>query len=124
MLIKSAAQCRTFIANDGCEIRELLHPANDAVDMGFSLAVAAVAPGAQSYRHRLCNTEVYYILAGAGVMHIGADERPVSVGDAVLIPPNRVQWISNPHAEILRFVAIVSPPWRRQDDERLEPTTG
>jgi mannose-6-phosphate isomerase-like protein (cupin superfamily) len=119
MLIKSESQCRQFIANDGCRIRELLHPENDGVDLGFSLAIAEVEPGGHTYRHRLRQSEVYYIVAGAGVVHIGDGERAVSVGDAIFIPPDQVQWIHNTSSDTLKFVAIVAPPWRREDDERL-----
>ncbi len=121
MLIKSESQCRQFIANDGCKIRELLHPKNDRIDLGFSLAIAEVEPGGRSYRHRLRQAEVYYIVAGTGIVHIGDDERVVSVGDVVFIPPDQVQWIRNPSSETLKFAAIVAPPWSREDDERLEP---
>lgn len=119
MLIKSESDCRQFVANDGCRIRELLHPKNDPIELGFSLAIAEVEPGASTYRHRLGQAEVYYIVAGSGVVHIGGEERAVSRGDAVLIPPNHVQWIQNSSAETLKFAAIVAPPWRSEDDERL-----
>lgn len=120
MLIKSESQCRQFMANDGCRIRELLHPENDGVDLGFSLAIAEVKPGGRTCRHRLRQAEVYYIVAGSGVVHIGDEERAVAIGDAVFIPPNQVQWIRNPNSETLRFAAIVTPPWRGEDDERLD----
>jgi len=122
MLIKSESQCRQFTANDGCSIRELVHPKNDGIDPGFSLAVAEVEVGHRTYRHRLRQAEVYYIVAGAGVVHVGGEERAVGVGDAVFIPPNETQWIRNTHSELLKFVAIVAPPWNSEDDERLDTT--
>ena len=119
MLIKSTADCPAIVANDGCRLFELLHPANDPVELPFSLAVAEVAPGDASYRHRLRQAEVYYLVAGRGVMHIDDEARAVAPGDAVFIPAQAVQWIENPGPEILRFVALVAPPWRAEDDERL-----
>ena len=120
MLTKSESRCPQFIANDGCSIRELLHPKNDPVDLPFSLAVAEVEQGSATYRHRLSQTEVYYILAGTGIVHVGGEERAVTAGDAVFIPPRESQWIRNTGAGTLKFVAIVSPPWRSEDDERLD----
>jgi mannose-6-phosphate isomerase-like protein (cupin superfamily) len=120
MLIKTESQCPQFVATDGCKIRELLHPKNDAIDLGFSLAIAEVAPGKRSYRHRLVQSEVYYILAGSGVVHVGPEERPIVTGDAVLIPPHHEQWIENTGLESLKFAAIVAPPWRKDGDERLD----
>jgi mannose-6-phosphate isomerase-like protein (cupin superfamily) len=120
MLIKAESRCRRFVANDGCKIRELLHPKNDDIDLGFSLAIAEVEPGATTYRHRLRQAEVYYLIEGEGVVHVGDEEQAVAVGDAVFIPPNCAQWISNSGSETLKFAAIVAPPWRREDDERLK----
>ncbi|MGQ0657151.1 MAG: cupin domain-containing protein [Chromatiales bacterium] len=124
MFIKRLVDCPPVTASDGCEVRELLQPKQDPVDLPYSLAVAEVAPGERSYRHRLRQTEVYYLLEGSGVMHIGSEARSVCVGDAVLIPAGAEQWIENPGANRLRFAAIVSPPWRTEDDKRLEESAG
>jgi len=120
MLVNSESLCPQFVANDGCSIRELLHPKNDAIEIPFSLAVAEVAPGGRTYRHRLAQVEVYYIVAGSGTVHIGDEERLICIGDAVLIPSNQVQWIQNTGREMLKFVVVVAPPWRSEDDERLD----
>jgi mannose-6-phosphate isomerase-like protein (cupin superfamily) len=120
MLIKSLAACPPLIANDGCRIFELLHSNNDAIELPYSIAVAEVEPGERSYRHRLRQTEVYYVLEGRGHMHIDEDTRELTSGDAVLIPGGAAQWIENVDDTMLRFIAIVSPPWSAADDERLE----
>lgn len=119
MLCKSVAACPPIIANDGCRVFELLHPAHGEVELPYSLAIAEVEPGEHSYRHRLCQTEVYFVLNGRGRMHVDAAQREIASGDAVVIPAGAVQWIENLGADTLRFVAIVSPPWRSADDERL-----
>jgi mannose-6-phosphate isomerase-like protein (cupin superfamily) len=120
MLYKSLSTCPSIIANDGCHVFELLHPHRDGVNLPYSLAVAEVLPQERSYRHRLNQNEVYYILAGRGLMHIDDETRELTVGDAVMIPAGAVQWIENLQAETLRFVALVSPPWRPEDDIRLD----
>lgn len=120
MFVKSLSECPPLEANDGCRIFEVLHARNDPVDLPYSLAVAEVAPGERSYRHRLRQTEVYYVLDGRGRMHVDARSREVSRGDAVVIPAGAVQWIENLDEQTLRFAAIVSPPWSAEDDERLE----
>jgi mannose-6-phosphate isomerase-like protein (cupin superfamily) len=124
MFIKSLSDCPPLLANDGCRVFELLHPRVDAVALPYSLAIAEVDPGESSYRHRLRQTEVYYVLAGRGRMHVGSSVREVGPGDAVVIPGGAVQWIDNLGDSVLRFVALVSPPWRAEDDERLDPDTG
>lgn len=119
MLIKHETDCMQFTANDGCGIREVLHPKNDPVELPFSLAIAEVAPRSSTYRHRLHQPEVYYILEGRGIIHIDNEANELTVGDAVYIPPARVQWIENTGCGILKFAAIVAPPWQSELDERL-----
>jgi mannose-6-phosphate isomerase-like protein (cupin superfamily) len=121
MLIKSTIDCVPYTAVDGCAIREVLHPRQDPVDLPYSLAVAEVAVGARTYRHRLQQAEVYYLLEGRGIMYIEHEAREVVAGDAVFIPAGSIQWIENVAATNLRFVALVSPPWSRATDVRLEP---
>jgi len=118
--IRRTADCEPITANDGCAVRELLHPKEAAVGLPYSLAEARVAPGARSYRHKLASAEVYYILEGCGVMHVDAEARPCMRGDVVHVPAEAVQWIENPGIHPLRFLCIVSPPWRAEDDTRLE----
>lgn len=120
MFVKKISDCEEFIANDGCQIRELMHRENDPVELPYSIAIASVEVGKQTYKHRLKQIEVYYILAGQGDMHVGDEAQDVSAGDGILIPAKAVQWIENTGDRPLQFVAIVSPPWRDKDDERLE----
>ena len=116
MLVKNLNACNEFTANDGCLIRELLHPKNDPVDTGYSLAVARVRAGERTRPHKLAQNEVYYILTGRGRVHINIETQEVNVGDVVLLPPQTIQWIENTGDQELQFIAIVSPPWREQDD--------
>ena len=120
MFVKNISDCREFTANDGCRIREVLHPENDPVHLPYSLAHACIAPDSQSYRHRLKQAEVYYILAGSGVMHINEEQQPVKTGDMIYIPSDAIQWLENTGDTDLNFLALVSPPWNEKDDQRVD----
>lgn len=119
MFVKKILDCDAFIANDGCTIRELLHPKNDPVDLPFSLAIATVDIGKQSYQHKLQQAEVYHILKGHGRMFIGNEDSDVVAGDIIVIPEQALQWIENIGNEPLIFAAIVSPPWTEEGDVRI-----
>lgn len=119
MLIKRTQECNEFTANDGCRIRELLHPKNDPVDLPYSMAVCRLESGRQSYPHVLKQCEVYYILEGRGIMHVGEETTEVEPGDAVYIPGDATQWVENTGQDELVFTVIVSPPWSEEDDVRL-----
>jgi len=119
VFVKNLNQCVPFTANDGCLIKEWLHPANDPAAVPYSIAEARVEPGKSSYKHRLKQTEIYLIQHGQGNMHINEEKREVVMGDVVLIPANSTQWIENTGPGELIFLAIVSPPWQTTDDIRL-----
>lgn len=120
MFIKNLNECEEFIANDGCRIRELLHPKNDPVNLPYSIAIATVDAAKRSYRHMLHQTEIYYILEGTGRMHIDGEDAVVSASDVIVIPAGAAQWIENTDDKTLVFAAIVSPPWDTADDIRLD----
>ena len=121
MWVKRTADCPPQIAIDGCTICEVLHPSIDLAALPYSLAVAEVAVGARTYRHRLQHAEVYYLINGCGRMHIDDASAEVAAGAAIVIPAGAVQWIENTGDEVLRFIALVSPPWSREIDHRCEP---
>ena len=120
MFVKNLNDCDEFSALDGCNIRELLHPEKDPPALPYSLAYARVERGKGTYRHQLKQTEIYFILEGSGRMHIDQESREVGKGDAVVIPARAIQRIDNIGPETLEFIAIVSPPWRAEDDVRLD----
>ena len=119
MFVKSINDCAEFTANDGCQIKEWLHPKNDPVDIPYSVAMATVAVGQQSYKHQLEQTEVYLILSGRGLMHIDDEIKEVRAGDSVYIEQKRIQWIENITDEPLQFIALVNPPWCDEGDTRI-----
>ena len=119
MLIKGLSKSRRFISGDKAVLRELLHPDKTRVDIRYSLAHAVVKPGKKTLPHRLATSEVYYILAGRGVMHVGDEAEKVRPGQAVYVPPGSIQFIENSGRSRLAFLCIVDPAWRPEDEEVL-----
>jgi mannose-6-phosphate isomerase-like protein (cupin superfamily) len=121
LLVRRTGEQREITANDGCRLRELLHPERDDSALPYSLAVARVEPGEATRPHFLRGErEVYYIIEGSGLMHIGSESSTVGPGDAVVIPDGATQWIECTSAEPLTFLAVVSPPWRADHDIRAD----
>ena len=120
VFVKRLEDCREFIAGDDSILREFLHPEKSDLEIRYSLAHAKVHAGRKTQPHRLQTSEVYYIIAGEGVMHI--DEEAVKVGPncAIYIPPRAVQHIENAGSVDLVFLCIVDPAWRPEDEEILE----
>jgi mannose-6-phosphate isomerase-like protein (cupin superfamily) len=120
VFLKRLKDCREFIAGDGSILRELLHPEKADLQIRYSLAYAKVAKGGKTKVHKLKSSEVYYIIAGRGLMHI--DEKTFEVGDdvAIYIPPAAEQYIENMGECDLKFLCIVEPAWRQEDEEAPE----
>ena len=117
MLVVELGNCLEFIAGDKTVLREVLHPDKVPVAVRYSLAHATVRPGERSLPHRLRTSEVYYVLEGSGLMVIDGEEREVGPGSTVYIPPGAEQHIRNSGASDLKFLCIVDPAWRAEDEE-------
>ncbi len=120
MLIQKLLACPEFIAGDGTQLRELLHPDKQDIALRYSLAHAIVPVGQVSTPHSLTTSEVYYILDGQGAMHIDTEVSQVEPGDAVYIPPNARQYIRNTGTVPLVFICLVDPAWRQEDETVYE----
>jgi mannose-6-phosphate isomerase-like protein (cupin superfamily) len=119
MFIRELNDCDEFVAGDNCILREILHPDKADLALRYSLAHAVVKPGDRTWEHRLRTSEVYYILEGAGVMHINGESAPVRSGSTVYIPPLARQCITNSGTTDLKFICIVDPAWQKKDEEVL-----
>ncbi|MGB3138172.1 MAG: cupin domain-containing protein [Nodosilinea sp.] len=116
MLIRKLNDCPEFVAGDGTQLRELLHPDKQSIALRYSLAHAVVPKEEVSTPHALTTSEVYYILAGEGQMHIDDEVSSVEPGDAVYIPPRARQYIRNTGDGPLVFICLVDPAWRKDDE--------
>ncbi|MFA5363233.1 MAG: cupin domain-containing protein [Candidatus Omnitrophota bacterium] len=116
MFIKRLKDCPEFTSGDNCSLREILHPSKACLKLGYSLAYARVKPGRTTTKHSLKGSEVYYILEGTGIMYIDREQKRVSAGCTVYIPPKAVQCIKNTGKKALVFLCIVDPAWRARDE--------
>lgn len=122
MIIRDTKKAEYFTAGDGCILCELLHPDRESVDAGIfmnaSIAHAFVKIGEKTIPHRLNeSSEIYYIIAGKGIMHIEDEEEAVRPGQAVYIPPGSIQWIESCGDCDLELLAIADPRWRAEDED-------
>jgi len=67
--------------------------------------------------HKLRAGEVYYIIEGQGLMHIDEESFEVNRQCAIYIPPHSRQYIENTGNSDLKFLCIVEPAWREEDEE-------
>ena len=120
MFIRDLKRCAEITASDNALLRELLNPVTDDLHLGYSLAHAVVKPGEVTYNHKLRSTEVYYILEGKGEIYIDNKKKKVTSGQAIYIPPDSLQKIKNIGSVDLKFLCIVDPAWKAEDEIILE----
>jgi len=120
MIFKKLKDIPEFLAGDHTRLKEVLHPANDHLNLGFSLAHAYLKIGEKSLPHRLAHSETYYFLEGQGEIIVNDQKQSVSKGDLVFVPPNANQYVINVGKTDLCFLCIVSPPWSSETEEVSE----
>ena len=115
---KTISDIQPFITTDGSLIREIFHPERHNLPISCSIAHATVKVGEATTPHTLKqSSEVYVILSGQGIMHINDEKQLLNPGDAVFIPAGSVQYIENFGYEDLKFLCIVDPCWKEDEDE-------
>ncbi|RPJ34758.1 MAG: cupin domain-containing protein [Verrucomicrobiaceae bacterium] len=113
MEIRSREQQKPFTTKDGSTIRSLLDLSNAPV-ANQSLAEATLPAGGQTQRHyHKLSEEIYYLLAGRGVMEIDGESREVGPGDAILIPAGA--WHQIRATGPLQFLCCCAPPYAHED---------
>lgn len=117
MFVRHLDDCEEFIAGDGSALRELLHPDKADLRIRYSLAHAKLPASQGTKPHKLESAEVYYIIAGNGLMHIDDESCKAGPGCAIYIPAGSMQYIENPGNHDLIFLCIVDPAWRKEDEQ-------
>ena len=108
-----------FLAGDHTRLREVLHPAQHPLKLGYSLAHGILGPGQRSKWHALDSSEVYYFLAGQGRFMIDDEVTSVEPGTTVRAAGGR-QSLENTGSQDIEFLCLVDPAWKAEDERILE----
>lgn len=68
-----------------------------------------VGPGASQRPHDHGPEQVYVVVRGSGRMRVGDEEREVTVGDLVYVPPGATHGIENPSDGPLTYISAATP---------------
>jgi mannose-6-phosphate isomerase-like protein (cupin superfamily) len=94
---------------------ELIDTKNtDAQKLNLALVTVDIGQAGQPHMHR-ATEELYFILQGRGQVNIAEMVHDVSQSYAVFIPPGYVHSIRNTGPDVLRLLAINSPPYDPND---------
>jgi mannose-6-phosphate isomerase-like protein (cupin superfamily) len=113
--VRNLEHAEAFITKDGSTIRELLGLPTSALVRNQSLAEATLAAGQATQRHyHASSEEIYFLLAGGGLMEVDGVEQEVGPNDAVLIPPGAWHTLRAGLAGA-RLLCMCAPPYTHAD---------
>ncbi len=116
MITKHVPKLPFFTAGDETHLTEVLHPANDLVDLPYSIAYATIAPGKASLPHTLSGSETYIFTAGQGLITVNEDTQQVGPGVVVFVPEYARQYVENQGNTDLCFYCLVAPAWSEESE--------
>ncbi len=113
-------QREPFITADGSSIRELAGiPSGNAANQSLAEAVVPASGATVAHLHRRAE-EIYLFTGGSGRMRLGDDERQVSAGDCVVIPPGVAHKLWADEREALVLLCCCAPAYSHEDTVLLE----
>lgn len=99
----------------GSEIRPLIDRTTSQITQ-CSLAEETLPAGCAVTPHRHQRIEeIYYIVAGRGLMTVGDETREVVAGDAVYIPRGHRHTLENNSAEPIKLILVCGPAFFDED---------
>lgn len=120
MTIKKLKDLESIDGDEGTKIRQIFHPHNTLNGIRYSISHSELKPGKKSKLHKMKTSEVYYILQGEGDLRINDNTFRVSKDQTIYIPPHTKQCLKNTGKGELKFLCIVDPAWKQEDETILE----
>lgn len=115
--IHSASAEYTTAFDDNLRLLSLVNPQKDNMHLDYSMAYFILKPGRRVPLHYVENSEVYYIIGGAGMLTVDGTAYILKPGKCIYVPPSARQKLVNNSSETLKFLVIDNPPW--QPDRQL-----
>jgi len=120
MSLRKNSEIDSIEGNEGTKIKQFFHPHNTLNGINYSLAQFTLEIGKKSKLHKMKSSEIYYILEGKGNLKIDNETYALEKNDSAFVPPNSSQFIENIGKEDLKFLCIVEPAWKIDDETLLE----
>ena len=95
----------------GAPVRRLIHPHTVGSDQ-LGVSICDMPPGSRVRRHRHMYEEAYFVISGAGRMHLEGEPGDIELAPGLLVyvAPGRVHGQVNDGPEPLRILCSLSPP--------------
>ena len=105
---------------EGTKIKQYFNSKNTVGAISYSIAQFSLEVGKKSKLHKLNSSEIYYVLEGKGELKVDNKIFYLKQNDSVFVKPDSAQQIKNVGPEKLKFLCIVEPEWKPEDEILLE----
>jgi mannose-6-phosphate isomerase-like protein (cupin superfamily) len=120
MSLRKNSDIESINGEEGTKIKQYFHPHNTLNGINYSIAQFTLESGKKSKHHKISSSEIYYILEGKGDLKIDKEIFHLQKDDSVYVPANSEQFIKNTGSDSLRFLCIVEPAWKAENEVLLE----
>jgi len=120
MSIKRNSEILEIDGDEGSKIKQYFQPDNTQNKIKFSIARFTLGPGKKTKLHKLSSSEIYYIIEGDGILKVDNESFKIRKDDAVFVPPMAEQMVENKGKKALKFLCIVDPAWKAENEIVLE----
>ncbi len=120
MSVRKNSEIKSIQGDEGTKIKQYFHPHNTLNGINYSIAQFTLSPGKKSKLHKMSSSEIYYVLEGSGDLKIDEHIHHIEKDDSVYVPANSKQFIENTGSINLKFLCIVEPAWKAEDEILLE----
>jgi len=120
MSVRKISEIEEIQGAEGTKIKQVFHPHNTLNGIRYSIAHFTIQKGKKNLIHKMKTSEIYFILEGEGVMHIDDEKFPMKKNSSIYVPPMSKQFIENSGNSELKFLCIVDPAWKQDDEILLE----
>ena len=120
MSLRRNSEIDSIQGDEGTKIKQYFHPHNTLNGINYSIAQFTLGPRKKSKLHKISSSEIYYILEGSGKLKIDEETHQLEKDDSAYVPPNSKQFIENICSIDLKFLCIVEPAWKAENEILLE----
>ncbi|MDA0755895.1 MAG: cupin domain-containing protein [Crenarchaeota archaeon] len=113
---KKIEAVEVFSGQEGAQIRQIFSPVDTDNTIRYSLTHCTINPGNSSKPHTMKTSEMFYILQGKGIIHVGKDQKEITKNETIFVPPMSKQFIENKGEIDLIVLCIVDPAWKKEDE--------
>ena len=107
-------------SEDGATVWAMLSD-EEKEQAGVQLAYGYLLPGKTATLHmHQKSDEIYYVMCGKGIMHLGEQQYPVTKGSIAFIPKEMPHSLENNSNQNLEVVCISSPAYQKDDFIKVE----